>query len=245
VVVDRYSKYGHFFPLRHPFSAATVAQFFLDNVVKLHGTPKTLVSNKHMIFTSHFWRALFHSLNTKLALTTAYHPQSDGQFERVNQCVEMYLRCAIQDNPAKWKRWLPLAEFWYNTSYHTSLGCSPFKVLYGYDLVFAERQLFSEVLRSRLAAAQNRMKVQANKKRSDKQFQVGELVLLKLQPYVQSSVVNRPYPELAYKYFGPFKVLQRIGVVAYKLQLPEASLVHHVFHVSQLNLLHLMLLHYF
>jgi hypothetical protein len=84
VVVDRYSKYAHFFALRHPFSAANVAHVFLDNVVKLHGTPKSLVSYRDKIFTSHFWKSLFQSLDTKLALTTTYHPQSDGQSERVN-----------------------------------------------------------------------------------------------------------------------------------------------------------------
>jgi hypothetical protein len=210
-------------------------------------------SQTGIIFTSHFWKSLFQSLDTKLALTTAYHPQSDGQSERVNQCLEMYLRCAIHDCPAKWKKWLPLAEFWYNTSYHTSIGCSPFKVLYGYDPVFAaapvltdegdttvhdlltERQQCSEILKTRLAAAQNRMKIQADKKRSDRVFQEGEMVLLKLQPYVQSSIVNRPCPKLAYKYFGPFKVLEKVGSVAYRLELPENSLVHPVFHVSQLK----------
>jgi transposase InsO family protein len=101
VVVDRYSKYAQFFALKHPFSATTVEQVFLDNVVKLHGTPKSLVSDRDKKFTSHFWRSLFQSLNTKLALTTAYHPQSDGKSERVNQCLEMYLRCVIHDCPAK------------------------------------------------------------------------------------------------------------------------------------------------
>jgi hypothetical protein len=74
VVIDRYSKYAHFFALKHPFSTATVAQVFLDNVVKLHGTPKSLVSDRDKIFTSHFWRSLFQLSDTKLALTTAYHP---------------------------------------------------------------------------------------------------------------------------------------------------------------------------
>jgi hypothetical protein len=104
VVVDRYSKYAHFFPLKHPYTTAQVAQIFLDNVVKLHGVPKSLVSDRDKIFTSSFWKHLFTLLRTKLALSTAYHPQSDGQTERVNQCLEMYLRCVVHSTPSKWKK---------------------------------------------------------------------------------------------------------------------------------------------
>jgi hypothetical protein len=100
--------------------------------------------------------------------------------------------------------------------------------------LLVERQQCLEILKSRLAAAQNRMKIQADKRRSDRVFQ-GELVLLKLQPYVQSSVLNRPCPKLAYKYFRPFKVLKKVGSVAYHLELPENSLVRLGFHVSQLK----------
>jgi hypothetical protein len=171
VLVDKFSKYPHFSPLKHPFTATKVAQVFLDNIVKLHGTPRSLVSDKDKVFTSNFWKALFSSLNTKLALTRAYHPQSDGQSERVNQCLEMYLRCAISDSPTQWKKWLPLAEFWYNSSYHSALKCSPFKALYGYELVFVaapevakegdqlvdewlvERQAYTALLKKKLASA--------------------------------------------------------------------------------------------
>jgi hypothetical protein len=168
----------------------------------------------------------------------------------------MYLRCSIQDAPKTWKNWLSLAQLWYNSSFHSSLGCSPFKALYGYEAnlglqpatsdqaptsvteIIANREAHLQLLKQRLAQAQNRMKVQADRNRTDKQFMVGDLVLLRLQPYTQSSVASRPYPKLAYKFFGPYKVLERIGSVAYKLELPDNSGVHPVFHISQLKPFH-------
>ena len=110
VVVDRFTKYGHFLPLKHPFTAQSVAKVILDNVVKLHGFPKSIVSDRDNIFTSAFWHALFSLVDTKLLMSSAYHPQTDGQTERVNQCLEMYLRCVVSDTPKQWKSWLPLAE---------------------------------------------------------------------------------------------------------------------------------------
>lgn len=133
VVVDRYSKYSHFIPLKHPYSAATVAQAFLQQVVKLHSMPLTITSDRDTVFTSHFWKELLAIWGPKLQMSTARHPQTDGQTERVNQCLEMYLRCAVHDSPTKWHNWLALAELWYNTTYHSSLGCTPFKALYGQD----------------------------------------------------------------------------------------------------------------
>jgi hypothetical protein len=98
-----------------------------------------------------------------------------------------------------------------------------------------DRNAHMLLLKENLIKAQNRMKTQADRHRTEKEFQVGEQVLLKLQPYAQTSVVNRPFPKLAFKYFGPFEVLQRVGLTAYKLKLPEGSQVHSVFHVSQLK----------
>jgi transposase InsO family protein len=131
VVVDLFSKYAHFVPLKHPFTAATVAQSFLSNVYKLHGLPQAIVSDRDKVFTSAFWRELFQLAGVELRMSTAYHPQSDGQAESVNQCLETFLRCFIHACPRQWSPWIDQAEFWYNSSWHSALGRSPFEVLYG------------------------------------------------------------------------------------------------------------------
>jgi hypothetical protein len=132
VVVDRFTKYGHFLPLSHPYTAAKVAQNFLVNVLKLHGMPKTIVTDRDPVFTSSFWRELFKLQGITLALSSAYHPQSDGQTEALNKCLETYLRCYAGAKPKEWSNWLPMAEWWYNTNHHSSTGYTPFEALYGY-----------------------------------------------------------------------------------------------------------------
>jgi hypothetical protein len=131
LVVDRFTKYAHFLPLKHPYTAQSVALVLFNTIVKLHSVPKTIVSDRDKVFTSSFWKELLKLLNTQLCLSSAYHAQTDGQTKRVNQCLEAYLRCAASSTPNKWVKWLPLAELWYNSSFHTSLQCSPFKALYG------------------------------------------------------------------------------------------------------------------
>lgn len=250
VVVDRLTKFAHFVPLKHPFTAAQVAQALWDHVIKLHGVPLTIVSDRDRIFTSSIWRELLSTGGTKLLYSTAYHPQTDGQTERVNQCLEMYLRTAVHETPTKWRRWLPAAEFWYNSSHHASLSCSPFKALYGHEPNLGTMMQWEESdteagqfdwfvhtahLREQLLQAQDRFKKKADRNRIDRSFAVGEQVLLKLQPYAQTTVANRPCRKLAFKYFGPFSVEQKIGTLAYKLALPPEARIHPVFHVSQLK----------
>jgi hypothetical protein len=131
VVVDRLSKYAHFCALHHPFTASTVAQIFMDQVFKLHGMPNSIVSDRDPTFTSNFWQELFKLQGTQLHLNSAYHPQTDGQTEVVNKCLETYLRCFASEKQHQWAQWLPLAEWWYNTTYHTTTRMTPFEAVYG------------------------------------------------------------------------------------------------------------------
>jgi hypothetical protein len=132
-VVDRFSKFAHFIVLRHPYSAASVAKAFFEDIARLHGIPCSIVSGRDTVFTSAFWTELFKMTGTKLQMSSAFHPQLDSQSEVVNMVLTMYLHCLAGDRPKAWLQWLPWAKFCYNTSYQTTLKCSPFKVVYDRD----------------------------------------------------------------------------------------------------------------
>ena len=186
-------------------------------------------------------------------MSSGQHPQTDGQTERVNQQVEGYLRCFISAHPHRWSQWLPLCELWYNSNWHSSTGHSPFEVVYGHapryfgitpaDAIASsdvhqwleDRHVIMESVKQQLLRAQQRMKVQADKHRTERSFEVGDSVFLKMQPYIQSSIAPRENHKLAFKYLGPFPITERVGAVAYKLALPENCRVHPVFHVSLLK----------
>jgi hypothetical protein len=99
----------------------------LDNIYKLHGLPKAIISDRDPIFTSTVWKELFKLTDTQLMMSSAYHPQTDGQTERLNQCLEGFLICTVHSCPRQWSKWLSIAEFWYNTTHHSALGASPFQ----------------------------------------------------------------------------------------------------------------------
>ena len=130
-VVDRFSKYAHFIPLGHPYTASSVARAFFQDIVRLHGFPESIVSDRDPVFTGHVWRDLFRHAGVQLRMSTAFHPQTDGQSEAVNKAITMYLRCLTGDRPRDWLDWLSWAEFCYNTAYHTTLQTTPFQVVYG------------------------------------------------------------------------------------------------------------------
>ena len=150
VVVDRMSKYSHFIPLKHPFTATQVVDYFIKEIVRLHGIPCTIISDRDKVFTSTFWKVLFCQQGSKLQMSSSYHPQTDGQTTIVNLCLESYLRCFVSENSKLWAKWLYWAEYSYNTTFHASLVDSisgttfhfttfhslikdtPFKVVYGW-----------------------------------------------------------------------------------------------------------------
>nr|GEV57119.1 Ty3/gypsy retrotransposon protein [Tanacetum cinerariifolium] len=134
VIVDRLSKYAHFIPLSPNYIALTLASIFMHEIYRLHGLPKTIISDRDLLFLSRFWKELFKLMGTKLVHSSAYHPQTDGQTEVVNHCLEMYLRAFVFDEPRTWARLVYLAEFCYNISHHSSINMSPFIALYGRDV---------------------------------------------------------------------------------------------------------------
>jgi hypothetical protein len=176
VVVDRLSKYAHLCALQHPFTTSVVAQIFMDQVFKLHGMSHSIVSDHDPNFTNNFWKELFKLQGTQLHLNTTYHPQNGSQTEVVNKCLETYLRCFSLENQNQWAQWLPLAEWWYNTSYHTTTRMTPFEAVYGknppsilsyfsgvskvqvVDQTLTVREAILHTLKDNLVMAQNRMK---------------------------------------------------------------------------------------
>ncbi|KAD4586602.1 hypothetical protein E3N88_24203 [Mikania micrantha] len=250
---NRLTKSAHFLAIKENDKMEKLARIYVKEVVSRHGVPISIISDRDARFTSNFWKSLQKSLGTRLDMSTAYHPQTDGQSERTIQTLEDMLRACVVDFGSSWETHLPLVEFSYNNSYHTSIKAAPFEALYGRkcrspicwaevgDSQLTGPELVHETtekivqIRNRMAAARDRQKSYADKRRKPLEFQVGDKVLLKVSPW-KGVIRFGKRGKLNPRYIGPFEILKRIGPVAYQLNLPaELDGVHNVFHVSNLK----------
>ncbi|KAK2417415.1 putative mitochondrial protein [Trifolium repens] len=253
VIVDRLTKSAHFLPVRITDTAAKLTDIYIAEIVRLHGIPSSIVSDRDPKFTSHFWRTLHEALGTKLRLSSAYHPQTDGQTERTNQSLEDLLRACVLDDRGSWDDVLPLIEFTYNNSFHASIGMAPYEALYGRrcqtplcwyqdgeSMIVGPKMVQQTTdkvrkIRAMMKVAQDRQKSYADRRRRPLEFGEGDHVFLRVTP---TTGVGRALKakKLTPKFIGPYQITERIGKVAYRIALPPVlSLIHDVFHVSQLR----------
>src|ERR1044071_2229032 len=253
VVVDRLTKSAHFLAIREAYTSERMAEIYVNEIVSRHGVPVSIVGEGGTRFTSRYCWRIQEEMGTKLLVSTAYHPQTDGQTERTIQTLIDMLRACVLDFGGSWDEHLPLVEFSYNNSYHSSIQMAPFEMLYGRkcrtpvcwgevgqrelapsDLVALTNEKIS-LIRARIQAAQDRQKAYADRRRRPIEFQVGDFVLLKVSPW-KGIIRFRKRGKLGPRYIGPFKILARVGQVAYRLELPPSlSGIHDTFHVSQLR----------
>nr|GEV59686.1 putative reverse transcriptase domain-containing protein [Tanacetum cinerariifolium] len=222
VIVDRLTKSTHFLPMREDDTLEKLTRQYLKEVVSKHGVPVSIISDHDGIFSSHFWKSLNKALGTRLDMSTAYHPETDGQSERTIQTLEDMLHACVLDFGKGWDKHLPLVEFSYNNSYHTSIKAAPFEALYG------------SKFRSPICWAEVR----------DRQLTGPEIIhdttekIVQIKSRIQAARVIRfgKRGKLNPRYIGPFKILAKVGTVAYRLELPEQlSRVHSTFYVSKLK----------
>ncbi|KAA3469597.1 Retrotransposable element Tf2 [Gossypium australe] len=253
VVVDKLTKSAHFILVQVDYSLDKLADLYVVEIVRLHGVPLSIISDRDLRFTSRFWEKLQEALGTKLSISIAFHSQTDGQSERVIQILEDMLRCCVLEFQGNWEKYLPLVEFAYNNSFQSRLKMAPYEALYGYkcqtplywrklkenqihgvDLV-RETEEKVKVIRECLKAASVRQKSYSDLKRKEIEFQVDDKVFLKVSPWRKLLRFGRK-GKLSPRFIGPYEITERIGPVAYRLAFPpELEKIQDVFHVSMLH----------
>ncbi|GJZ62399.1 putative reverse transcriptase domain-containing protein [Tanacetum coccineum] len=253
VIVDRRTKSAHFLPMREDDSLEKLTRQYLNTVVSRDEVPVLIISDSDGRFASHFWRSLHKALGTRLDMSTAYHPQTDRQSERTIQTLEDMLRACVLDFGKGWDKHLSLVKFSYNNSYHTNIKAAPFEALYGSkcrspicwveveDSQLTVLKIIYETtdkivqINSRIQAARDRQKSYADVRWKPFEFQVGDKVMLKVSPW-KGVIRFGKQGKLNPRYIGPFKIIAKVGTVAYRLELPEQlTRVHNTFYVSNLK----------
>jgi hypothetical protein len=249
VFVDRLTKMTRFAPTRTTVTAEDLATIFHRTVVSLHGMPQNLVSDRDSKFTSKFWRALTAHTDTRLLLSTSYHPQTDGQTERMNRVLEETLRHYIDPSQTNWDQLLPMAEFAINSSINASTGETPFFLNYGrhprtpavrsLDFTVPAAASTAQTIENAIArakaclnAAQQRQKAYHDQRRADLTLTPGQQVLLSTKNIKVKTGGPR---KLMPKWLGPFPVRKMVGAAAAELELPPSLRIHPTFHVSLLR----------
>jgi hypothetical protein len=251
VCIDRLSKMAHFIPGHTTDDAKTVSKLYLEHVFRLHGLPKVIVSDRDSRFTGHFWKNLHQLLGTKLAMSTAYHPQTDGQTERTNRTLEQMLRAFVNYRQDNWKELLPLIEFAYNNSHQATTKRTPFEVNYGFHPHRPGPQLLTacpasnefklsidnllKEAQDQIARGQISQAEYANRSRTSPPFKLHDKVLVIADHILQDYDKERPTRKLGNKKLGPFEIIRVVSDVAYKLNLPSNLHINPVFHASQLE----------
>jgi transcription antitermination factor NusG len=254
VVVDKFSKYAIFCECKSTISAKQTAELFIKHVFIHFGMPKQIISDRDARFLSSFWTHLFRLLDVKLMKSSAYHPQTDGQTERMNKTLIQMLRSCIQQYKEQWDVLLPMMQFAYNNSMQDSTGYKPFFLVYGriphipYILhTIVKRKIdsrndyvkkFVEEIKEvithaadKMKHAQKKQKLQADKKRRNIEYEVGDLVLIRSYNF-RGAYDKRKFDV---KYFGPFPVSAKLSRVTYRVNLLHLMNCHDVFHISQLK----------
>nr|GEU96287.1 putative reverse transcriptase domain-containing protein [Tanacetum cinerariifolium] len=253
VIVDRLTKSVHFLPMREDDTLEKLKRQYLNEVVSKHGVPVLIISDRDGKFTSQFWKSLNKALGTRLDMSITYHPKTDGQSERTIQTLEDMLRACVLDFRKGWDKHLPLVEFSYNNSYHINIKAAPFEALYGRKcrspICWAEvgdrhltgPEIIHETtkkivqIKSRIQAACDRQKSYIDVRRKPLEFQVGDKVMLKVSPW-KGVICFDKRGKLNPRYIGPFKILAKVGTVAYRIELLEQlSRVHCTFYVLKLK----------
>jgi len=249
-VIDRHSKMAHFIPTRKDVTAQGVADLFAAQIFRLHGLPRSIVSDRDPKFTSDFWQALFKRLNVQLAMSTADHPETNGQTERANGAIIQMLRTFCFEKPDSWIEQLPLLEFAYNSAPSSSSSCSPFMAACGQqpaapadlyvpeattstDDVLTRIKGVHQWVRDHIVQAQDEQAVRANDSRREARFKEGDMVLLDAQ-HARSATVVSENNKMKEVFSGPFKVL-RVGEGYVELDLPAHMRIHKRVNVSKLK----------